>query len=54
MRTHKGHVERSKRSKRSKNGCELTKNRIEPLFQINEAKWQGYNDVSSKLELSVF
>ena len=41
-----------------KNGCELTKNRrytiFEPLLQLNEAKWQHHNDVSSKLEPSVF
>ena len=41
-----------------KNGCELTKNHgysiFEPLLQFNEAKWQRHNDVSSKLEPSVF
>ena len=41
-----------------KNGCQLTKNRrytiFESLLQFNEAKWQRHNDVSSKLEPSVF
>ena len=41
-----------------KNGCKLTKNRIqskiEPLLQLNEAKWLRQNDVSRKLEPSVY
>ena len=41
-----------------KNGCELTKNRrntiFQPLLQVNKAKWEHHNDVSSKLEPWVF
>ena len=41
-----------------KNGCELTKNRLqtifEPLLELNEARRLRQNDVSRKLERSVF
>ena len=40
-----------------KNGCELTENRsqtiFEPLLELNEAKRLRQNDLSRKLELSV-
>ena len=41
-----------------KNGCELSQNRIQtklqPLLQLNEAKWLGQNDVSRKFEPSLY
>ena len=40
------------------NDCKLSQNRIQtklqPLFQLNEAKWLGQNDVSRKLEPSLY
>jgi len=41
-----------------KNGCELTKNCrntiFQSLLQFNKAKWEHHNDVSSKLEPRCF